>query len=298
MPFIPSYTLGQGVVDLYQNSLYLTTCKKLEFACPFSLPNPFTDPQPNPCCGIVNKNSTFPPCGPDTECLKFTENFLAWEKPGASRMIFFMILQFIVQITIVLLIETGLLIQFKYLIFDSKSNQQPLVEQQIQLEEQYGDIQKDEDVVNEETRISHKKLNEEEIFVVDRLTKHYSRFMAVKGISFSLESSECFGLLGVNGAGKTSTFKMITGDELITSGEAYFNFKQQIGLKSNIKQFQKKLGYCPQFDPLIDQMTVYETMEMFAHLRGIRKNLIKRTCNSLIELLDLKVNLKLLKIFY
>ena len=92
MPFIPSYTLGQGVVDLYQNSLYLTTCKKLEFACPFSLPNPFTDPQPNPCCGIVNKNSTFPPCGPDTECLKFTENFLAWEKPGASRMIFFMII--------------------------------------------------------------------------------------------------------------------------------------------------------------------------------------------------------------
>ena len=35
-------------------------------------------------------------------------------------------------------------------------------------------------------------------------------------------------------------------------------------------------------------MTVYETMEMFANLRGIKKNLINRTCTTLIELLDLK----------
>ena len=52
-------------------------------------------------------------------------------------------------------------------------------------------------------------------------------------------------------------------------------------------KFQQKLGYCPQFDPLIDHMTVYETMEMYANLRGIRRALIKRTCLSLIELLDL-----------
>ena len=197
MPFIPSYTLGQGVVDLYQNSLFLTTCKKLEFACPFSLPNNFTEPQPNPCCGIVNKNSIYPPCGPDTECLLFTENFLSWDKPGVLRMIFFLILQSILQFAIVLFYETGLLTQLKYSIFDSNKNQQPLIEQQTQMEEQYGDIQKDSDVINEELRISQKKLSQEEIFVVDRLTKHYSRFMAVKGISFSLDSSECFGLLGI-----------------------------------------------------------------------------------------------------
>jgi ABC-type multidrug transport system ATPase subunit len=34
---------------------------------------------------------------------------------------------------------------------------------------------------------------------------------------------QCFGLLGVNGAGKTSTFKMLTGDTSVTSGEAYLN---------------------------------------------------------------------------
>ncbi len=227
----------------------MTTCQKLEFACPLSLP-PFSIP--NPCCTLANKNSVFPPCGP-TECLKFTDNFLDWNKPGVLRMIFFMILQFIVYFGIVLLIETGLLTQLKYLLFDSKTLQQPFTQQQSILEEQYGDIQKDSDVINEEKRISRREMKQE-IFVVDRLTKYYSRFMAVKGISFSLDSSECFGLLGVNGAGKTSTFKMITGDELITKGEAYFNSLGQtnrIDLKSNIKQFQKKLGYCPQFDPLI-----------------------------------------------
>lgn len=39
---------------------------------------------------------------------------------------------------------------------------------------------------------------------------------------------QCFGLLGVNGAGKTSTFKMLTGDSLVTGGEAYLAGKRYI----------------------------------------------------------------------
>lgn len=110
---------------------------------------------------------------------------------------------------------------------------------QLQLEQQYGDICKDEDVINEERRISILTQSREyefdtnkEIFLVDGLTKHYSGFMAVKGISFSLRQAECFGLLGVNGAGKTTTFKMLTGDEMITSGNA---FLKHASLKSSLK---------------------------------------------------------------
>ena len=44
------------------------------------------------------------------------------------------------------------------------------------------------------------------------------RFRAVNRISLGIPHGECFGLLGLNGAGKTSTFKMITGDESITEG--------------------------------------------------------------------------------
>jgi ATP-binding cassette subfamily A (ABC1) protein 3 len=51
------------------------------------------------------------------------------------------------------------------------------------------------------------------------------------------------------------------------------------------------LGYCPQVDPLIDQMTVLETMLMYARLRGIKNELTLKTCLSLIDLLDLKDSL-------
>ena len=52
-------------------------------------------------------------------------------------------------------------------------------------------------------------------------------------------------------------------------------------------KFQKQLGYCPQVDPLIDQMTVLETMLLYSRLRGIRNEFCLKTCLSLIDLLDL-----------
>lgn len=84
--------------------------------------------------------------------------------------------------------------------------------------------------------------------------------------------SECFGLLGVNGAGKTSAFKMLTGDETITQGEAWI---RGLSLKNEMNKVRKIIGYCPQFDALIVDMTGRETLEMFCLLRGIPKYRIK-----------------------
>jgi len=75
-------------------------------------------------------------------------------------------------------------------------------------EEGFEDIPKDVDVINEERRIKNmlaQGSDYSETFILDNLTKYYGKFMAVKGISFTLKKAECFGLLGVNGAGKTST---------------------------------------------------------------------------------------------
>lgn len=81
-----------------------------------------------------------------------------------------------------------------------------------------------------------------------------------------MHRAECFGLLGVNGAGKTTTFKMLTGDEKITGGEA---FVRGISLKSDMTEVHKIIGYCPQFDALLDDLTGAETLKVFALLRGI-----------------------------
>jgi ABC-type glutathione transport system ATPase component len=124
---------------------------------------------------------------------------------------------------------------FTWVSWEGKTSKMMISDQQIEIEKLYGDIEKDSDVLDEENRIS--KLNDDlikqEIFIANKLSKNYENFMAVKGISFGMKDSECFGLLGVNGAGKTSTFKMITGDELITQGEAYLN---QISIKKDIKK--------------------------------------------------------------
>lgn len=61
-------------------------------------------------------------------------------------------------------------------------------------------------------------------------------------------------------------FKMLTGDETITSGEAWV---EGISIKSDMNKVHQKIGYCPQFDALFDDLTGRETLKIFALLRGI-----------------------------
>lgn len=91
---------------------------------------------------------------------------------------------------------------------------------------------------------------------------------------------ECFGLLGVNGAGKTSTFKMLTGDENISSGEAWVD---GISVKTDMNKVHKRIGYCPQFDALLDDLTGRETLRIFALLRGVPSLDIKKISEQLAE---------------
>ena len=55
---------------------------------------------------------------------------------------------------------------------------------------------------------------------IENLTKDYGDVKAVKSISFSLDDAQIVGFLGANGAGKSTTFKMLTGDINPTSGDA------------------------------------------------------------------------------
>uniref|UniRef100_A0A8C4N8Y7 ATP binding cassette subfamily A member 1 n=1 Tax=Equus asinus asinus TaxID=83772 RepID=A0A8C4N8Y7_EQUAS len=76
----------------------------------------------------------------------------------------------------------------------------------------------------------------------------------------------CFGLLGVNGAGKSSTFKMLTGDTTVTRGDAFLN---KNSILSNIHEVHQNMGYCPQFDAITELLTGREHVEFFALLRGV-----------------------------
>lgn len=91
-------------------------------------------------------------------------------------------------------------------------------------------------------------------------------FLAVERISFGLDYGECFALLGVNGAGKSTTFKSLTRDIIPTSGEisiAGHNVLTEFG------EARKLIGYCPQHDAIFPLMTCVEHLRFYAVIKGI-----------------------------
>ncbi len=150
--------------------------------------------------------------------------------------------------------------------------------------------QEDHDVMSERQRIdglsSRRSLHEDAI-VVKGLTKRFGKLIPIKAVNrltFGVHKEECFGLLGVNGAGKTTTFKMLTGEETVSDGNAFIDF---LDLRHNLKSFQQQIGYCPQFDALLDKMTGRETIYLFARLRGMPEKLIPSYTKDLVEMVDL-----------
>ncbi|KAF8374273.1 hypothetical protein PRIPAC_80702 [Pristionchus pacificus] len=97
--------------------------------------------------------------------------------------------------------------------------------------------------------------------LVNNLVKRYgSKKFAVRGISFGVTEHECFGLLGVNGAGKTSTFEVLTGNCRATAGTATV-----AGVDCAAPA---RIGYCPQFDALMEEMSGRQNLLILAALHG------------------------------
>ncbi|KAK2120757.1 ATP-binding cassette sub- A member 2 [Saguinus oedipus] len=131
-------------------------------------------------------------------------------------------------------------------------------------------VEDDVDVASERQRVLRGDADNDMV-KIENLTKVYKsrkigRILAVDRLCLGVRPGECFGLLGVNGAGKTSTFKMLTGDESTTGGEAFVNGHSVL---KELLQVQQSLGYCPQCDALFDELTAREHLQLYTRLRGI-----------------------------
>lgn len=93
--------------------------------------------------------------------------------------------------------------------------------------------------------------------------------VAVDKVSFSVSNGEVFGLLGVNGAGKTTTFKMLSGEIKPSEGDAWIAGSSIV---TQMAEARTNIGYCPQFDALLDNLTVKEHLELFTDIKGIPSN--------------------------
>jgi ABC-2 type transport system ATP-binding protein len=101
---------------------------------------------------------------------------------------------------------------------------------------------------------------------IDSLSKDFGSVKAVRSISFSLNDGEIVGFLGANGAGKSTTLKMMTGYLTPTAGNVYVDDQNIIDNSLDIK---KQIGYLPELNPLYAEMKVHEYLKFHAEIRHI-----------------------------
>jgi len=120
---------------------------------------------------------------------------------------------------------------------------------------------------------------------VENLSKFYGDVKAVKSINFELNDGEIVGFLGANGAGKSTTLKVMTGYLTPTSGNVYVN---DLDIQSNTLEIQKQIGYLPELNPLYAEMRVYDLLEFTGNIRNITGKAFKNSLARVIEQCGLK----------
>ena len=93
------------------------------------------------------------------------------------------------------------------------------------------------------------------------LTKSYGRIEALRGVSFDAQRGEIFGIIGPDGAGKTTLFRILTTLLLPDSGRATVD---GLDVAADYKQIRRRVGYMPGRFSLYQDMSVEENLEMGA----------------------------------
>ncbi|HMN22945.1 MAG TPA: ABC transporter ATP-binding protein [Ignavibacteriaceae bacterium] len=113
---------------------------------------------------------------------------------------------------------------------------------------------------------------------IDGLKRSYGDIVATNGVSYTVAKGEMFGLVGPDGAGKTTTIKMLTGLIRPDSGNA-----QVLGydLKTQQNKIKDEIGYLSQKFSLYGDLTIDENIEFFADIHGVKN--YKERRNELLE---------------
>ncbi|VVC99086.1 unnamed protein product [Leptidea sinapis] len=241
---VPPHTFTDASVQATFVARLNALCRRNRHLCPAMIPEPGMDV--NKCCVLKE----------DPRC------YFCFDEYSPAPMMLVLVVQTIVFMTLVILTEYGL---FNSVIdhvsnMNYKARPPPVGDDIVAAERAYV------------TKAIEQPDPNKDAMLVNDLHKRYSCFRvcnAVKGISFSVKKGECFGLLGVNGAGKSTTFKMLVGEECSTRGRVYANgyFARQ-----HYNKYLQSLGYCPQFFGLDDFLTGNDNLKLILTLRGLNND--------------------------
>jgi ABC-2 type transport system ATP-binding protein len=120
---------------------------------------------------------------------------------------------------------------------------------------------------------------------VENLSKTYSGFRAVQGISFHVNKGEIVGFLGPNGAGKSTTMKVLSGYLPPTDGRIRI---AGFDVVTDSLEVRKRIGYMPENVPLYTDMRVNEFLRFRAELKKVASRKIKERVETVKELCSLK----------
>ena len=139
-------------------------------------------------------------------------------------------------------------------------------------------IEETKDIQEELFAVKVKNLRK--IYTNGCCSKQENDIVAIKNLNFAIKPGECFGLLGLNGAGKTTTFKCITQELSQDNGKIYVN---NIDISGHFSELNELFGYCPQFDAIFELLSVYENLEFYASIKGIKADSINLLVNAMIK---------------
>jgi ABC-2 type transport system ATP-binding protein len=123
------------------------------------------------------------------------------------------------------------------------------------------------------------------------LNKTYGKFQAVKNFQLEVRNGEIYGLLGANGAGKTTSIKIICGLQDPTSGSVTLLGKSK-GLRA--AAIRTRIGYMSQKFALYDDLTIGENLDFYARLYGVNESVREDRKKWVLELSELKGEAKML----
>ena len=120
---------------------------------------------------------------------------------------------------------------------------------------------------------------------INGLSKYYGPIKAVENINFSISDGEIVGFLGANGAGKSTTLKILSGYLAPTNGKVKIN---GLDIVKDSLAIRKIIGYLPENNPLYFDMNVYELLKFTANIRNIKGDEFNIALDKVVEQCGLK----------
>ena len=115
---------------------------------------------------------------------------------------------------------------------------------------------------------------------VENLVKNYGEVQAVRDISFQVNDGEILGFLGENGAGKSTTLKVMTGYLSATDGDV---FVDDMNIVDDSLEIRRRVGYLPELNPLYGEMIVYDLLSFIAKIRRMEGRAFRQALDRVVE---------------